>query len=90
MVSFTTLLFLVGSLGIATTATLAYLASGYRPEVRFVLVASLLLSAALFAFSPLLFLAHAPELRAACENKAKAGAEAQQREESGLPTQSAR
>lgn len=70
MDSLTALFFLVGSLGIVTIATLAYVTSGYRPEMRFALVASLLLIAALFAFSPFMFIARNPE----------AWAEAQQRQ----------
>jgi RsiW-degrading membrane proteinase PrsW (M82 family) len=77
---FTALFFLVSSFAIVTIATLAYVASGYRPEMRFTLVASLLLIAALFAFSPLMFIARNPEARAAFEKKAKAWAEAQQRQ----------
>lgn len=79
MVSLTALLFVVSSFAIVTIATLAYVASGRRPEMRFTLVASLLLIAALFAFSPLMFIARNPELRATFEAKAKAWA-AQQRE----------
>jgi RsiW-degrading membrane proteinase PrsW (M82 family) len=80
MDSLTALFFLVSSFAIVTIATLAYVASGYRPEMRFTLVASLLLIAALFAFSPLMFIARNPEARAAFEKKAKAWAEAQQRQ----------
>ncbi|MBI3302773.1 MAG: hypothetical protein HYZ72_11970 [Deltaproteobacteria bacterium] len=51
---FTIMLFLDGALGVVTIATLAYIASGRRPELRFTLVVSLLLLAALFAFLPLM------------------------------------
>lgn len=74
MDSLTALFFLVGSFAIVTIATLAYVLSGYRPELRFTLVASLLLIAALFAFSPLMFIARTPEARATFEKKARAWA----------------
>ena len=46
------MLFLDGALGIITIASLAYVIGGRRPELRFTLVVSLLLLAALFAFLP--------------------------------------
>jgi hypothetical protein len=49
---FAIMLFLDGALGVVTIATLAYIAGGRRPELRFTLVVSLLLLAALFAFLP--------------------------------------
>lgn len=49
---FTMMLFLDSALGIVTIATLAYIVGGRRPELRFTLVVSLLLLAALFAFLP--------------------------------------
>jgi len=51
---FTMMLFLDGALGVLTIAILAYIAGGRRPELRFALVASLLLLAALCAFLPLI------------------------------------
>jgi RsiW-degrading membrane proteinase PrsW (M82 family) len=62
MDSLTALFFLLGSFVIVTIATLVYVLSGRRPEMRFTLVVSLLLIAALFAFSPLMFIARNPEL----------------------------
>ena len=72
-------LFLAVALGIITTATLGYLFSGRSREARFALVVSLLLIAALFAFSPLLFIAGDPQARAAFEKKAHAYAQEQEK-----------
>jgi hypothetical protein len=65
-------------LGIVTTATFAYIASGYRLEVCFVLLVSLLLIAVIFACSPLMFIAADPELRTAFQVRVRAYAEAQE------------
>jgi hypothetical protein len=46
------MLFLHGACGVMFIAALAYLAGGGRPELRFTLVVSLLLLAALSAFLP--------------------------------------
>jgi hypothetical protein len=46
------MLFLPGAFGVIVIAVLAYIAGGRRPELRFTLVMSLLLLAALFAFLP--------------------------------------
>lgn len=78
MNSLTALLFLTSSFAIVTITTLAYVLSGRRPELRFTLVVSLLLIAALFAFSPLMMIARDPEARAAFEKKARTWAAAQQ------------
>lgn len=71
MDSLTASLFLLSALAIVTIATSAYVLSGRRPEMRFTLIASLLLIAALFAFSPLMFIARTPEARATFEKKAR-------------------
>jgi hypothetical protein len=47
------ILFVPGAFGVMAIATVAYLVSGYRPEMRFTLVASLLLLTGLFALVPL-------------------------------------
>jgi hypothetical protein len=52
------MLFLDGALGILTISSLAYVLGGRRPELRFTLVVSLLLLAALFAFLPFISTFH--------------------------------
>jgi hypothetical protein len=85
---FTALLFLVVSLCIVTTATLGYMCSRSL-EARFVLFAALMGVATAVCFSPLLFLATDPDLRAAFEERARASAEAQERAGKGSLVQAA-
>jgi hypothetical protein len=88
MDSFTAFLFLICTLGVVTIATLGYLCSRSL-EAPFVLFAALMAVAAGVGFSPLLFLATDPDLRAAFKERARASAEAQERAGKGSLVQAA-
>ncbi len=79
MDSLTTLRFLfTASLGIVTLAIMGYVFSDHSPQMRFTLVASLLVVFTLLTLAPLLSLTSDPEFGAAFEKKAKGYVEAQE------------